>query len=358
MGSQSLDDAVLHQGKHYEDLRITLRLGVGVESVDVTRGRLSLNEGGEAVFDRLAIATGASALRPPLPGVDLAGVFTLRGWEDSARIAAALKTSRKAVVIGGGFIGLEAAAAARAQGLDVAVCEAQPRILSRSVPTDIAAEVQRRHEAQGIDIHLDTKVGELEGARGQVSAVRLEGGERLDADLVIVGVGAAIAAPQFSEALPTRQGGIITDGRAQTALETVMALGDCALPPHPRSGEPVRFESVQNAVDTARLAAAALVGNHDLKRPQPWFWSDQGDVKLQMAGLDDDADSAVTRPMGEGGLARFALKAGRVVAVHALNAPVAYAAGRRMVEAGAAIDKDRLADPAHSLKTLLQDALH
>jgi 3-phenylpropionate/trans-cinnamate dioxygenase ferredoxin reductase subunit len=306
-------------------------------------------------FDRLALTVGAGPRRLAVPGADLDGVCYLRGLDDAARLRSLLSAARHVVVVGGGFIGLEAAAAARAQGKPVTVVEAAERLVARNVAPVVSEFCRQAHERRGATVLLSTTVTAFHGERGRVTAVVLADGTELPADLVVVGVG-VVPRTELAERIGVEcDGGIVVDAHACTDVPNVVAAGDCTVRPHPLTGEGrVRLESVQNAVAQAGVAAAALLGRFDDPRTVPWFWSNQGDVRLQMAGLSAGYDEHVVR--GEPDSERFSVlyyRAGRLLAVDAVNNPVDYMVVRKALTQGATIPADKAADTATPLKTLL-----
>ena len=311
--------------------------------------------GREVIFERLALTVGASPRRLALAGTDLDGVCYLRDLDDAARLRARLTGARHVVVVGGGFIGLEAAAAARAQGKAVTVVEAAERLVSRNVSPVVSEFCRQAHERRGTTVLLSTTVAAFRGERGRVSAVALADGTELPADLVVIGVG-VVPRTELAERIGVEcDGGIVVDAHARTNVPSVVAAGDCTVRPHPLTGEGrVRLESVQNAVAQSSIAAATLLGRLDNPRTVPWFWSNQGDVRLQMAGLSTGYDEHVVR--GQPDSERFSVlyyREGRLLAVDAVNNPVDYMVVRKALAQGATIPPDRAADTATPLKSLV-----
>lgn len=314
--------------------------------------------GRELPFERLALTVGASARRLTVPGADLAGICYLRGVDDATMLRAQLTGAARVVVVGGGFIGLEAAAVARSFGASVTVVEATDRLIGRAVAPVVSEFYRGAHERRGTAVLTCATVTAFRAAEGRVAAVLLSDGTELPADLVVVGVG-VIPRTELAEKLGLEcDGGIVVDARARTSEPTVVAAGDCTVLPHPLTGEGrVRLESVNSAVSQATAAAATLVGVPDRAPNVPWFWSNQGDLRLQIAGLSTGYDDFVVR--GEPDSEKFAVlyyRAGRLLAVDAVNSPPDYMVVRKALTQGATIPADRAADEATPLKQLLMAA--
>ncbi|GAA3156198.1 FAD-dependent oxidoreductase [Blastococcus jejuensis] len=314
--------------------------------------------GRELPFERLALTVGASARRLTVPGADLAGICYLRGVDDATVLRAQLTGAARVVVVGGGFIGLEAAAVARSFGASVTVVEATDRLIGRAVAPVVSEFYRRAHERRGTAVLTCATVTAFREVEGRVAAVLLSDGTELPADLVVVGVG-VIPRTELAEKLGLEcDGGIVVDARARTSEPTVVAAGDCTVLPHPLTGEGrVRLESVNSAVSQATAAAAAIVGAPDRAPNVPWFWSNQGDLRLQIAGLSTGYDEFVVR--GEPDSEKFAVlyyRAGRLLAVDAVNSPPDYMVVRKALTQGATIPADRAADEATPLKQLLMAA--
>jgi 3-phenylpropionate/trans-cinnamate dioxygenase ferredoxin reductase subunit len=321
-------------------------------------GVATTSAGRELAFERLALTAGATARRLTVPGADLEGVCYLRGVDDAEQLRARLPESSQVVVIGGGFIGLEAAAVARAHGKAVTVVEAGERLISRAVAPVVSDFYRRAHERRGVTVLVSTMVSALRGERGQVCGVLLADGTELPADLVVVGVG-VVPCTDLAEQIGLEcDGAIVVDAHARTSAPFVVAAGDCTTQPHPLTGEGrVRLESVQNAVSQATIAAGTLLGRLDIARAVPWFWSNQGDLRLQIAGLSTGYDNFVVR--GEPDSERFSVlyyRDRRLLAVDAVNNPVDYLVVRKALTEGASIPADQAADATAPLKSLLDSA--
>lgn len=315
----------------------------------VERGIATAEDGRLFHFGTLIWAAGGHARRLSCPGADLGGVHVIRTRGDVDRLRADLLTAERVVVIGGGYVGLEAAAVLARAGKSVTLVEAQDRLLARVAGPEVGAFYRARHEAEGVAILLAASVEALEGD-GRVEAVRLADGRRLPADVVIVGIGLV------PEVAPLGLETIEVDGHCRTRLPHVYAIGDCAAHPNRfAGGAVVRLESVQNAVDMAKAAARHIVRG-DGARPYgdcPWFWSNQYELRLQTVGLSAGHDERVVRgDPASGSWSLVYLRAGAVIALDCINAPRDYAQGRALVERGGRIAPARLADATLPLKSM------
>ena len=333
---------------------VELALGARAESIDRTGRLVRLSDGRVLPYDRLALATGSRARRLPASiGGDLQGVHVVRTLADVDAMASEVAPGRRALIVGGGYIGLEAAAVAAARGLSVTLIEAAPRILGRVASAETAAWFAALHRSRGVDLREGVGLDRLEaGADGRVAAAVLADGARIGIDLAIVGVGILPNDDLAAQAGLAVENGIAVDAACRTQDPAIVAAGDCAS--FPWRGRRIRLESVQNAIDMAKAAAASLLGAETAYDPVPWFWSDQYDVKLQIAGLNAGYDRVVARPGArEGALSVWYFGEGRLLAVDAMNDPRAYMTGKRWLEAGASPDPEALADPESDLRALV-----
>lgn len=337
----------------YEKGAIDLRTGVSVVAIDRAAREVALSSGESLAYDKLLLATGAPPRRLSCPGTELSGVHYLRTAADSKALRPVLAAGRRLVVVGAGYIGLEVAAVARKAGLEVTVIEAMDRVLKRVACPPVSQFYEALHRSRGVDLRLDARLAGFEGV-DKVEAARLEGGETISCDTALVGVGAA-PATSLAEAAGLRvDNGVWVDESARTDDPAIWAAGDCTNFPSPLYGRRMRLESVPNAIDQAKTAAAGMAGKRAVYDTVPWFWSDQYEVKLQTAGLGEGADTVVMR--GEPGALKLSvwhLKGGRLLAVDAINDIPAFAVGKRLIAAKAAPDPKTLADPASDLKSLL-----
>lgn len=321
-------------------------------------GVASTASGRDLPFDRLALTVGARPRRLSVSGAELDGVLYLRDLEDAIELRARLHRASRLVVVGGGFIGLEAAAVARSKGRDVTIVEAADRLIPRAVAPVVSQFYRQAHERRGSKVLLAAEVAGFHGRDGRVVAVELADGTQLPADLVIVGVG-VVPRTELAEQLGLEcDGAINVDANAQTSQPGVVAAGDCTAMPNPMNGQGrVRLESVQNAVHQGTVAAATLLGRQAQARSVPWFWSNQADLRLQIAGLSAGFDSFVVR--GEPDDERFSVmyyRDGELIAIDAVNNPIDYMAVRKALSHGIEIPADLAADTAVPLKTHLAAA--
>ncbi len=325
------DSLFLRSDAFWQDHDVTLLLGTAAGAIDLRDRTVTLVDGRTLPYRTLVFATGTCARRPSLPGIALAGIFTLRTIADVQRLRPALDHARRVVVVGAGYIGLETAAVMRAEGRDVVVIESEDRVLKRVTAPDVSGFFDGLHRSRGVDIRLDARLAALEGG-ASIEALRLADGTTLGADVVLLAIGA-----QANDELARSSGiacadGILVDEFARTAASGVYAIGDCTRFPSRRYGRRLRLECVQNAIEQAKTAAAAIVGEADVYDPVPWFWSDQYEYKLQIAGLLDDYDQATA--VGDRAGGHFSVeyrRGGRLIAVDAVNDPRAHMLARRRI---------------------------
>ena len=334
----------------YDDKNIKLRLGTAVTAIDPGAKTVTL---GEDVlgYDQLALTTGSVPNRLPASiGGDLDGLYTVRTLADIDLICPLFQKGARVLVVGGGYIGLEAAAVAATLGLKVTLVEMAERILGRVACAETADVVRAKHLDHGVDIREGIGLDHLTG-EGHVSGAVLSDGSALDVDFVIVGTGIRPGTDLAEAAGIACDNGIIVDDLGQTSVPGVWAAGDCANFPY--KGGRLRLESVQNAIDQAEVVARNMLGAGQAYRPYPWFWSDQYDMKLQIAGLNTGYTDIVARVSG-GGQSHWYFRDGVFLAVDAINAPRDYMVGKRLLEMGKTIDPATAADPDADLKPLLK----
>ena len=336
--------------------RVTFRSGVRVAGIDRDARRLRTEDAEAIAYDALVLATGSRARRLPVPGAGLPGVHTLRTAADADALRAELRAGARLVVVGAGYVGLEVAASARRLGCAVTIAELAPRPLARTASARVADHFQRLHEAHGVAFLFEDGVAAVEGAGGRAAGVTLGSGRHLPADAVLVAVGGVPDTALAEGAGLDCANGILVDEASRTSDPAVYAVGDATSRPSPFAppgeGGRVRLESVHNALEQARLAAADLTATPPPRIEAPWFWSDQYDTKLQIAGLVRAGDEQVVRT-GPSGLAVFHLRGGGLRAVEAANDPVAYMLGRKALTAGRGVDAAVLADPDADLRAAL-----
>ncbi|MFC6789528.1 NAD(P)/FAD-dependent oxidoreductase [Methylobacterium komagatae] len=355
-GKTDAEGLALRPASFFAEHRIALHAGSLARSIDREGRRLVLADGTALPYAHLVLATGARNRPLPVPGAELAGVRQLRGLSDADALKAALVDSPRIVVIGAGFIGLEFAAVAAGRGLDVTVVEAADRPMARAVSADTAAFFRRAQEELGVRFAFGAGVSGLLGCESRVSAVSLADGRELPADLVVIGIGVLPNADLAAEAGLPATDGVRVDAFLATPDPAISAIGDCARFPSPFvHGLPgdgtVRIESVQNAIDQGRCLAARLTGRPAAYGALPWFWSDQGAHKLQIAGLSAPGDEAVVRGTGTA-FSVFRFRAGRLCAVESVNRAGDHMIARRLLTAGTPLAPDQAADPAFDLKGL------
>jgi 3-phenylpropionate/trans-cinnamate dioxygenase ferredoxin reductase subunit len=350
-GELERERLLLRSAQFYEHAEVEVRLGLAVTAIDCSARRLRLGDGGELNYDRLLLCVGSRPRRLDIPGHELSGIHYLRTIADVEAIRADLQADRRLVVVGAGYIGLEAAASARHLGLDVTVLETADRPLARVVAPQLSEFYLRRHEREGVQVHCDTSVSAFEGD-GRVREV-VCGDRRFAADLVIVGVGILPDVLLATSAGIRCDNGVWVDERCQASDPNIWAAGDCTNHPSVRYGRRVRLESVDNAVEQGRVAATNMCGGQAQHDHVPWFWSDQYDVKLQIAGLSQGYDAAVLRGDPQSGsFALYYLAQGQLVAVDAVNSPRDFMTGKRWIAARKQPDPAKLADTACDLKSI------
>jgi 3-phenylpropionate/trans-cinnamate dioxygenase ferredoxin reductase subunit len=351
-GEADAEALMLRPESFYVESDIALRLDTRVERIDRDARAVILSCGGVVRYETLILAAGARARRIPLPGVDLANVLALRTAGDADALKSALGPGKRLVVIGGGYVGLEAAASARALGAEVAVIERERRVLARVACEALSTFFQDYHRGRGVNVLLDARVEAIVGD-GRAAAVMLAGDRVVEADAVLFGVGAAPNQELAADAGLACDDGIVVDLEARTSDAAIFAIGDCARRPLPLYGARLhRLESVPNALEQAKQAAAAIVGRPAPADEVPWFWSDQYDLKLQIAGLPFNAVETVVR--GDVGAASFAVfhldAERRLQAVEAVNAPREFMAGRQLIGHRTILAPDRLRDLSIPMK--------
>ncbi|MCL2428111.1 MAG: FAD-dependent oxidoreductase [Alphaproteobacteria bacterium] len=353
-GEADWKSLALRADSFYAANGVALRLGASATALDREARSVTLGTGERLAYDYLVLALGSRSRTLDLPGIDLPGVLELRTVADADALKSALGPGKRLAVIGGGYIGLEAAASARALGADAVVIEREARVLARVACPTLSAFFQDYHRARGVELVLDARVEALEALSSRVSGVRLSNGRLIACDAVLIGVGALANDELACAAGLACEGGIVVDLAARTADPRVLAIGDCTRRPLPLYGRMWRLESVPNALEQAKQAAASLCGRSPPAPEVPWFWSDQYDIRLQIAGLPFDAAETVLRgDPASAGFALFHLAAdNRLLAVEAVNAAPEFMAGRLMIGRQKQIPGARLRDMSVSMKDL------
>lgn len=350
-GEADAASLALRPTSFYEDQKVDLRLSRRATAIDRAAKTVSLDDGSVLPYDHLVIATGARARRLPIPGADLAGVLELRNAEDAEKLKQAIGPGKRLAVVGGGYVGLEVAASARALGADAVVIEREARVLARVACAELSNFFQTYHGAKGVGFELNAGVEGFIGADGHVTGVRLSDGRVIACDAAVVGIGAIPNDELAAAAGLVLDAGILVDEDARTSDPTIFAIGDVTRRPLSHYQRLHRLESVPNALEQAKQAASAITGRARPTAEVPWFWSDQYDLKLQIAGIPFDADRIVVRgDMGTAKFAVFHLKGERIVAVEAVNAPPEFMAGKLFIGNGKPVSIEKLSNDSVSMK--------
>jgi 3-phenylpropionate/trans-cinnamate dioxygenase ferredoxin reductase subunit len=350
-GEADADSLALRPAQFYAEQRINLRSGLGVTRLERASKTVTLEDGLLLPYDHLVLATGARAFRPPIPGSDLQDVLVLRTAADAECLKRALGPGRRLVVVGGGYIGLEVAASARALGSEVVVVEREPRLLARVAAPALSAFFKDYHERKGVDFILGKSVTAVVNTGDHVSAISLSDNTQLPCDVVLFGIGAIPNDELARCAGLDCERGIVVDLEGRSSDPAIFAIGDVAYRPLPIYDRMFRLESVPNAIEQAKQVACAITGRAPFRTEVPWFWSDQYDLKLQIAGLPFDADQVVIRgDPSEGSFAVFHLMGDKLRAVEAVNAPPEFMAGKQLIANRTPISPTKLADPTISMK--------
>ncbi len=339
----------------WADKDVGLRLSTSVTAVDPRAKLATLSDGSTVTYQHLVWAAGGDARRLSCGGADLVGVHSVRTRADVDRMMAEIDAgAKKAVIIGGGYIGLEAAAVLRKLGVEVVLIEMLDRVLARVAGEELSRFYEAEHRAHGVDLRLQTGVDCIEGDGDKVTGVKLADGNVIAADMVIVGIGIIPSVGPLIVAGATGANGVDVDEYCRTTLDDVYAIGDCASHANDfADGAVMRLESVQNAADMAKTVAKAIMGEKEPYKATPWFWSNQYDLKLQTVGLSTGHDETVLR--GDPATRSFSvvyLKEGRVIALDCVNKVKDYVQGKRLVEGRAVVDRDVLSDDSLAIKEM------
>lgn len=353
-GEADAEGLALKAVEFYSENNIDLQLGQCANAIDREARQLVLDDGSRLDYDKLVLATGAEPIRPPLPGIALAGIHVLRSIDDAQKLKSNLGPGRKLAVVGGGYIGLEVAASARALGAEVVVFERENRLLARVACSVLSDFFQAFHEDKGVEFVLGAAVSAFASRDGHVSGVELDMGKVIACDVVVVGVGARPNVSLAEAAGLVVDGGIVVDLAARTSDQDIYAIGDVTRRPMPLYDRHFRMESVPNALEQSRQAVASILNEPPPVGEVPWQWSDQYDLKLQIAGYAFDADEIILRGKpSESRFSLFHLKQGRVQSVEAVNAPGDFMMGKKFIAHQCVVETSKLANVQIPLKQLL-----
>lgn len=329
------DKVYLRPERFFSEQRIACRMNARVTAIDRHARTLMLATGETLQWDRLVLATGVVNRRLPVPGAALDGVVMLRGIDDAQALRPRIKSARRIVIVGGGVIGLEVAAVARAAGIETTIVELGDRLAGRIGSADLSEHLLRFHRSNGAVVLLGAGVTRMEGPGGKVAVAHVSTGERIETDLVLVAIGVGANVELAKAAGLAVEDGILVDSFMQSSDTAILAAGDCTRfkPPHGGLAS-IRLESVQNAIDQAKCAAETIVGRPRAYDALPWFWSDQGSLKLQIAGLTAGHDATVLKadPV-KGTLAVYCFASGKLIGVECVNRPADFMAARRVLAA-------------------------
>lgn len=352
LGEMPLERLYLRPEQWYIDNNVTLRLGQHVDAIDVSGKSLTIGHE-QVAWDQLVLTTGSSPRHLPAAiGGDLEGVYVVRNLADVDAMGPEATEGKRVLIVGGGYIGLEAAAVCAKRQMDVTLIEAAPRILGRVASPETADYFRNLHQSNGVKLHEGLGLARLNGTNGRVTSADLADGSSLDVDLVIVGVGVTPTTGLAEAAGIELDNGIAVDAQGRTSAPDIWAAGDCTSFPHGEGR--MRLESVPNAIDQAECVARNLLGGEEAYVPKPWFWSDQYDTKLQIAGLNTGYERIITRDSGDGAMSFWYYAGEKLLAVDAMNDAKAFMVAKRLIEAGRSPAAEAVADPETNLKALLK----
>lgn len=353
-GEKSFERIMIRPESFWTERAVAFHLGEKVVRVDADAHQVTTENGTTVGYGTLIWATGGEPRRLTLTGSELGGIHVVRTRDDSDAILGELDKVTNVVIVGGGYIGLEAAAVLNKFGKHVTVIEALDRVLARVAGEPLSRFIEAEHQAHGVTFLLNAGLEAFEGADGHIEAVRLVDGSVIPADLVLVGIGIIPAVEPLIAAGAEGGNGVTVDTHCRTSLPDIYAIGDCAAHPNIFADNGViRLESIQNANDQANLVAKAIIGDTQSYAATPWFWSNQYDIKLQTVGISSGFDDVVIRgSMPDKSFSVIYLKNGKVIALDCVNAVKDYVQGRKLVEAGATIDPALLADASTPLKEM------
>ena len=355
-GEKEAENLLIRANAIYEKFDIEFLLNTRVEKIDRTSQSVVLNNGETLTYTKLALCTGARVRKLPIPGEDLRGVYYLRDLADAEAIKRDIRPGGKAVIVGGGYIGLETAALLRKIGMEVCILETMDRVLQRVTSEEISAFYARIHTEEGVDIKSNVAAVEISGT-DRAEAIVCDTGERIAADIVIIGIGVIPNTELAEESGLDVDNGILVNEFAQTADENITAAGDCTMHPNPIYGRHLRLESVPNASEQAKAAAASMCSQKKAYNFLPWFWSNQYDLKLQIAGLNQGFEDVVIRGDLEKtrSFVAWYIKAGEVIAADCVNRPVEFMLAKKLIQGDKKLPIEKLADDRIEAKALLAE---
>jgi 3-phenylpropionate/trans-cinnamate dioxygenase ferredoxin reductase subunit len=354
-GDSSEEQLALRAPAAYEKLDVNFMLGVSVKRIDTQAYKLELDNNQTLPFSKLALCTGARARPLPIPGADLQGVHYLRTMDDVGGIQQSAASAKTAVIIGGGYIGLETAASLRKLGIAVTILETESRLLKRVASETTSEFYLRLHQQHGTDIRCNTMATAIEGDAA-VTGVVCGDGNKISADMVIIGIGVIPNTELACDAGLDVDNGVLVNEFAQTSHRDIVAAGDCTNHPNPMLKTRLRLESVPNATEQAKAAAASICGIEKQYAELPWFWSDQYDVKLQIAGMNQGYTDAVIRgDSGSSSFSVFYLKDNLILAADCINRPKDFMLAKKLIMQGKPTEAAALADETTELKTLMAE---
>ena len=353
LGEIALDGLFFRSDSFYAEADIKVMTGAVVTHIDTKQALITLEDLRTVTYDTLVLATGSSPIRLPAAiGGNLAGVFYMRDLADADCLAQSMKTGKRALIVGGGYIGLEAAAVAVKCGVQTTLVEASDRILQRVASAETSDYFRTLHKGHGVTLHEGVSLQELIGENGQVTGARLSDGSVISIDFLVAGIGVRPNTELAEEAGLRTQNGIAVNQFCETSVSNVLAAGDCASFPH--GGGYVRLESVGNAVDMGEIVAQSIMGSRQPYQAKPWFWSDQYNTKLQIVGMSEGYDEIITRRTDDTRVSFWYYAKDHLLAVDAMNDPRAYMVAKRLIESGKTADKIAVGDPETNLKSLLK----
>lgn len=352
LGVESTEGLALRSADYWKRSAVDLLYDARVRRVNPERQLVLTESGHEISYRKLVWAAGGQAQSLPTPGLHLTGVHRLRTLADAGRLKAHMWVARRALVVGGGYIGLEIAAAFRGLGLEVTVVEARDRVLGRVTADVVSHYFQRLHRDAGVDLRVCTTVDEFRGTGHRLTSAVLSDGTEIGCDIAVVGVGMHPNVEALADAGATCSNGVDVDAFGRTSLKNVSAAGDCTNQVHLYGrGQRIRVESVHNANEQAKVVASDLLGKPAPSREVPWFWSDQYDVKFKAAGISSGYDTLITRGDPSGGsFAVLYLASNRLVAIDCIDRPTDFAHGRALIKSGARVRPEDFADPERPLQ--------